>query len=104
MPEYSFIHSLRLPESEAEHLVCLSRQKVDSLEKKVSFVMLQAIVCHVKVVCNVKVAGGSVHNFIAEKADGKFSANDVPHFPYGSDNWVVSAAKLKMIRKAYKAI
>ena len=98
MPEYSFIHSLRLPESEAEHLVCLSRQKVDSLEKKVSFVMLQAIVCH------VKVAGGSVHNFIAEAADGKCSSYIVPHFPDGSDNWVVSAAKLKMIRKAYKAI
>ena len=80
-------------ESEAEHFAL-----VDSLEKKVSFVMLQAIVCH------VKVAGGSVHNFIAEKADGKFSANDVPHFPYGSDNWVVSAAKLKMIRKAYMTI
>ena len=79
---------LRLPESET----------VDLLEKKVLFVMMQAIVLH------VKGTHGNVYKFIAHAAEGRFENRNVPHFPRGSDEWVIPAAKREMIRKAYMKI
>ena len=92
-----------MPESEDFHLVRLAQQKVHSLEKKVLFDMMEAIVFHLKGGKHSG-AGGSIHKFIAQVAKGKFHRNNIPHFEGGSDEWVIPPREREMIRKAYLKI